>query len=69
MSDTTMSDTTLSPLMRQYRDIKQGYPEAILFFRVGDFYEMFYEDAQDASRLFRCAASLTMQQPATSRSY
>ncbi len=50
-----MSDSTLSPLMRQYRDIKQGYPEAILFFRVGDFYEMFYEDAQDASRLLSIA--------------
>jgi len=41
--------------MRQYRDIKQGYPEAILFFRVGDFYEMFYEDAQEASRLLSIA--------------
>ncbi len=50
-----MSDSTLSPLMRQYRDIKQGYPEAILFFRVGDFYEMFYEDAQEASRLLSIA--------------
>lgn len=50
-----MSDSTLSPLMRQYRDIKQGYPEAILFFRVGDFYEMFFEDAQDASRLLSIA--------------
>ena len=50
-----MSDPTLSPLMRQYRDIKQGYPEAILFFRVGDFYEMFYEDAQEASRLLSIA--------------
>lgn len=50
-----MSDSALSPLMRQYRDIKQGYPEAILFFRVGDFYEMFYEDAQDASRLLSIA--------------
>lgn len=50
-----MSDATPSPLMRQYRDIKQGYPEAILFFRVGDFYEMFYEDAQDASRLLSIA--------------
>ncbi|MGZ8381587.1 MAG: MutS N-terminal domain-containing protein, partial [Nitrospira sp.] len=46
-----MSEATLSPLMRQYRDMKQGYPEAILFFRVGDFYEMFYEDAREASRL------------------
>ena len=50
-----MSDSTLSPLMRQYRDIKEGYPEAILFFRVGDFYEMFYEDAQDASRILSIA--------------
>ncbi len=50
-----MSDSTLSPLMRQYRDIKQGYPEAILFFRVGDFYEMFFEDAHDASRLLSIA--------------
>ncbi|MBX3329022.1 MAG: DNA mismatch repair protein MutS [Nitrospira sp.] len=50
-----MTDSNLSPLMRQYRDIKQGYPEAILFFRVGDFYEMFYEDAQEASRLLSIA--------------
>jgi DNA mismatch repair protein MutS len=41
--------------MRQYRDIKRGYPQAILFFRVGDFYEMFYEDAQEASRLLSIA--------------
>lgn len=50
-----MSDLNLSPLMRQYRDIKQGYPDAILFFRVGDFYEMFYEDAQVASRILSIA--------------
>ncbi|MBX3307326.1 MAG: DNA mismatch repair protein MutS, partial [Nitrospira sp.] len=50
-----MSETTLSPLMRQFRDIKQGYPDAILFFRVGDFYEMFYEDAVEASRLLSIA--------------
>ncbi|OQW33752.1 MAG: DNA mismatch repair protein MutS [Nitrospira sp. SG-bin1] len=50
-----MSDAALSPLMKQYRDIKRGYPEAILFFRVGDFYEMFYEDAQEASRLLSIA--------------
>jgi DNA mismatch repair protein MutS len=41
--------------MRQFRDIKQGYPDAILFFRVGDFYEMFYEDAEEASRLLSIA--------------
>ena len=50
-----MSDVDVSPLMRQYRDIKRGYPQAILFFRVGDFYEMFYEDAQEASRLLSIA--------------
>src|SRR3569833_855923 len=31
--------------MRQYLDVKARYPDAILFFRLGDFYEMFYEDA------------------------
>ena len=50
-----MNNSDSSPLMRQYRDIKQGYPEAILFFRVGDFYEMFYEDAREASRLLSIA--------------
>ncbi|TKS58863.1 MAG: DNA mismatch repair protein MutS [Nitrospira sp.] len=50
-----MSDVDISPLMRQYRDIKRGYPQAILFFRVGDFYEMFYEDAREASRLLSIA--------------
>jgi DNA mismatch repair protein MutS len=50
-----MTETNASPLMRQYREIKRGYPEAILFFRVGDFYEMFYEDAQEASALLAIA--------------
>ena len=50
-----MGDADLSPLMRQYRDIKRGYPDAILFFRVGDFYEMFYEDAVEGSALLAIA--------------
>lgn len=50
-----MSDADASPLMRQYREIKRGYPDAILLFRVGDFYEMFYEDAQIASKLLSIA--------------
>jgi DNA mismatch repair protein MutS len=50
-----MSDTDASPLMRQYRDIKHGYPDSILLFRVGDFYEMFYDDAQIASKLLSIA--------------
>lgn len=50
-----MSDTDASPLMRQYREIKRGYPDAVLLFRVGDFYEMFYADAQIASKLLSIA--------------
>ncbi len=41
----------LTPMMRQYRAAKAEHPEAILFFRMGDFYEMFDEDAVLASRL------------------
>jgi DNA mismatch repair protein MutS len=37
--------------MQQYQDIKAQHPGAILFFRMGDFYEMFYEDAAVASRV------------------
>ncbi len=40
-----------TPMLRQYRAIKDRYPEAIIFFRLGDFYEMFYEDAEVASDL------------------
>lgn len=40
----------LSPMMRQYLDIKENYKDCILFFRLGDFYEMFYDDALTASR-------------------
>ncbi len=39
-----------TPLMAQYREIKSRHPGAILFFRMGDFYEMFYEDAEVAAR-------------------
>ncbi len=45
-----MSDTRLTPMMRQYRDIKQAHPDAIVFFRLGDFYEMFEQDALVAAR-------------------
>ncbi len=50
-----MNEADLTPLMRQYREIKRAYQNAILFFRVGDFYEMFYEDAEEASRLLSIA--------------
>jgi len=50
-----MSELEATPLMRQYREIKRAYQDAIVFFRVGDFYEMFFEDAEEASRLLAIA--------------
>jgi DNA mismatch repair protein MutS len=47
------SDAT--PLMKQYQEIKGRHPGAILFFRVGDFYEMFYDDAIEAARILQIA--------------
>lgn len=44
-----------TPVMKQYLEIKSKHPDAILFFRMGDFYEMFYEDAKKASRILDIA--------------
>src|SRR5512141_822157 len=41
----------LTPMMRQYLEIKSSYQDSILFFRLGDFYEMFLDDAVKASRI------------------
>lgn len=41
---------SVTPLMRQYLEIKHGHQDAILFFRLGDFYEMFFDDAVQASQ-------------------
>jgi DNA mismatch repair protein MutS len=49
-------DGSVTGLMRQYLDVKARYPDAIVFFRLGDFYEMFYEDAVYVAR----ALSLTL---------
>jgi DNA mismatch repair protein MutS len=40
-----------TPLMQQWRDAKSRHPDALIFFRVGDFYEMFCEDAEEGARL------------------
>ena len=45
----------LTPMMQQYYDLKKQYPDAILFFRLGDFYEMFDEDAKIASKVLEIA--------------
>ncbi|MFH1981384.1 MAG: DNA mismatch repair protein MutS [Pseudomonadota bacterium] len=46
-----MPPPKLTPMLQQYLDVKATYPDALLFYRMGDFYEMFFEDAQQASRL------------------
>jgi DNA mismatch repair protein MutS len=46
----TALERDLTPVMRQYRAAKDAHPDALLFFRLGDFYELFYEDAVIASR-------------------
>lgn len=61
----------ITPMMQQYLKIKSEYDDCLLFFRLGDFYEMFFDDAKEASRvleitltkrdakkkiLFRCVA-------------
>jgi len=47
--------STLTPAMRQYQQYKIQYPDAILFFRIGDFYECFYEDARTVARVLSVA--------------
>ncbi len=46
-----MSPPKSTPMIKQYLSIKEQYPDAILFYRMGDFYEMFFEDAHVASRI------------------
>ena len=41
----------ITPMLKQFLNIKDVYPDAIVFFRMGDFYEMFFEDAETASRV------------------
>ncbi|NNF46855.1 MAG: DNA mismatch repair protein MutS [Desulfofustis sp.] len=41
----------MTPMLRQYLEIKEDYPNEILFYRMGDFYEMFFEDAEVASKI------------------
>ena len=47
---TAATERDLTPVMRQYRAAKDAHPDALLFFRLGDFYELFYDDAVIASR-------------------
>ena len=45
------SFANLTPMLRQHTQAKAAHPDAIVLFRLGDFYEMFHEEAQQGSRL------------------
>lgn len=44
-------DAKLTPMMQRYMEVKREHPDAVLLFRMGDFYELFHEDAQTAARI------------------
>ena len=50
MKRSEVDRSKLSPMMQQYMEIKDKYPEELIFYRLGDFYEMFFDDALIASR-------------------
>jgi DNA mismatch repair protein MutS len=45
-----MSNSNPTPMLRQYQELKQQHPGTLLFFRLGDFYELFFDDALTGSR-------------------
>ena len=49
MAEQLKADSKTTPSMMQFFEIKERHPDALLFFRMGDFYEMFFEDAQNAA--------------------
>src|SRR5512147_1126725 len=57
------NETTLTPMMEQYFRIKELHPDALLFFRLGDFYEMFYEDAKIAAPILDIALTSRQKIP------
>jgi DNA mismatch repair protein MutS len=52
------SGIKLTPMMEQYYQIKKQYPDTLLMFRMGDFYEMFFEDAKEAARLLNISLTV-----------
>ena len=54
---------TLTPMMRQYMDIKEKHQDMVLFFRLGDFYEMFGSDAEDVSKLLNLTLTHRAKMP------
>ncbi len=52
------SGMKLTPMMEQYYSVKKQYPDILLMFRMGDFYEMFFEDAREAARILNISLTV-----------
>ncbi|HKJ86922.1 MAG TPA: DNA mismatch repair protein MutS, partial [Gammaproteobacteria bacterium] len=55
MAVTKVDTEKLTPAMRQFHEVKETHPGCVVFFRMGDFYEMFHDDAVAASRVLGIA--------------
>jgi DNA mismatch repair protein MutS len=60
---TERAEKSTTPAMRQFHDIKRQVPDAVLFFRMGDFYEMFYDDALTVSRALELTLTSRQKDP------
>src|SRR5690606_17382141 len=55
IADELQKPTQLTPMMQQYTDVKNEHPDCLVFYRMGDFYELFMEDAVIASKILDIA--------------
>ena len=58
MAQLVASGVKLTPMMEQYYQVKKQYPDILLMFRMGDFYEMFFEDAREAARILNISLTV-----------
>lgn len=58
LHDLVAAGVKLTPMMEQYYQVKKNYPDILLMFRMGDFYEMFFEDAREAARLLNISLTV-----------
>ncbi|MGE3609868.1 MAG: DNA mismatch repair protein MutS [Bacteriovoracaceae bacterium] len=58
LKDLVAAGVKLTPMMEQYYQVKQQYPDILLMFRMGDFYEMFFEDAREAARILNISLTV-----------
>lgn len=63
ISTDNSEESKLTPMMRQYLEIKKKHPNDLLFFRLGDFYEMFFDDAKTASAALDIALTKRQETP------